>query len=222
MAQAIHPESFSLALENNIERSTKFSSTVWIDQLTPPADIEDQYQFDKHIGDALPVTAEEARLIAVIGVGYVGLHLVELFAPKYNVIAYDVSTKRLESLQATLAHYATVIGTTDTQLLKKATHFLIAVPTAVRADSTIDLTHIKAAIQTVFDHARPGAVIVIESSVAVGMTRELLAPLIKQKFLKAGMSPEVCNYCLPVYAIWSFIELIRSCRELIPVEPSHQ
>lgn len=192
MAHAIQAELLSLDFKNNIGGSEKFPSTVWIDQLTPPADIEDQYEFGKQFEDAPPVTAEEARLVAVIGVGYVGLHLVELFAPKYDVIAYDVSTERLEALQATFANYTTVIGTTDTQLLKKATHFLIAVPTAVRSDSSIDLTHIKAAIQTVFDHARPGAVVVIESSVAVGMTRELLAPLIQQKWLKAGMSPEVC------------------------------
>jgi len=60
----------------------------------------------------------------------------------------------------------------------------------VKADRSIDLTYLSAAIQTVASHARPGSTVVIESSVAVGMTRELLRNLMSAKSIKAGMSPE--------------------------------
>jgi UDP-N-acetyl-D-mannosaminuronate dehydrogenase len=39
-------------------------------------------------------------------------------------------------------------------------------------------------------HARPVSTVVIESSVAVGMTRSLVGPLMSTKGLKGGMSPE--------------------------------
>lgn len=174
------------------EHLRPFTSAVWSSPVTPPAEFNHSFGSERAFDNVRPVTPDEARLIAVVGVGYVGVHLVELFAPKYKVIAFDISAKRLESLQEKFSQYPAIIGTTDTQLLKDATHFLIAVPTVVRPDRSIDLSHIKSAIKTVYDHARPGAVVVIESSVSVGMTRELLTPLIQEKQLKAGMSPEVC------------------------------
>jgi UDP-N-acetyl-D-mannosaminuronate dehydrogenase len=137
-----------------------------------------------------PVSPNENNLIAVIGVGYVGFHLVQVFAPKFSLIAFDVSAKRLDSLQEEFARYLDIISTTDARLLRHATHFLIAVPTVVRPDRSIDLSYLKGAIKMVSDNARRGATVVIESSVAVGMTRELLSPLMRAKGIKAGMSPE--------------------------------
>lgn len=190
MAPTLIDESSILAFKDGLRGGRLPRSTVWSNPLTPPAETED----DLGSVGIRPVSPDEARLVAVIGVGYVGVHLVELFAPKYKVIAYDISAERLESLHETFSQYPAIIGTTETHLLKDATHFLIAVPTSIRSDRTIDLTHINSAIKTVSDNARPGAVVVIESSVAVGMTRELLSPLILQKQLKGGMSPEVCEF----------------------------
>ena len=47
--------------------------------------------------------------------------------------------------------------------------------------------------KTVGKVGRPGSTVVIESSVAVGMTRQLLGPLAQAKGFYAGMSPEVCS-----------------------------
>lgn len=195
MAPALLAEALSLVSESHTENSRLCTSTTRNNLSTPPYELDDQFGTEKALEDVRPVAADEPRHIAVIGVGYVGVHLVELFAQKYKVIAFDVSAKRLESLQDRFSEYPATTGTTDTQLLKDATHFLVSVPTSVRPDRSIDLTHIKSAIKTVSENARPGAVVIIESSVAVGMTRELLKPLVQQKGLKGGMSPEVSYSC---------------------------
>ena len=139
-----------------------------------------------------PVTEDETPLVAVIGVGYVGLHLVTGFSKHYNVIAFDLSQKRLESVAGELLPNARLCLTSDPSRLASATHFLVSVPTLlVPGTSVVDTSYLQSAIDTIAVHARVGATVVIESSVAVGMTRSLLAKIALKHQLKAGMSPEV-------------------------------
>jgi UDP-N-acetyl-D-mannosaminuronate dehydrogenase len=138
-----------------------------------------------------PISPLDDTVVAVVGVGYVGLHLVGTFAQKYPVIAFDVSEKRLKAVQPELSKYQSVTLTKNPTELAQATHFLIAVPTLLLPDKSVDTSYLRNAISTVALYARPGATIVVESSVAVGMTRELLGPLMRSRNLMAGMSPEV-------------------------------
>jgi len=71
------------------------------------------------------------------------------------------------------------------------THILIAVPTLLRPDRSIDSSYLRDALKNVAMYAREGVTVVVESSVTVGMTRQLLGPLAASKKLFAGMSPEV-------------------------------
>ena len=121
--------------------------------------------------------------------GTVGLHLVEAFSTAYNVIAFDVSERRVQEIQKTVA--SNVVCTSNPSHLAEATHFLISVSTILDQGSrTIDISCIQSAIKTITTYARPGSTVIIESSVAVGMTRELLEPLMASKSLLCGMSPE--------------------------------
>ncbi|KAG6093454.1 hypothetical protein E4U30_004310 [Claviceps sp. LM220 group G6] len=131
----------------------------------------------------------EAR-VAVIGVGYVGQHLVEVFSREYQVIGYDVSQARLDQVKRVFSSDARVQFTTSPKELRHATHFLIAVPTLLLPDKRIDSSYLRSALRTVAGNAVTGSTIVIESSVAVGMTRELLGPLAVEQGFYAGMSPE--------------------------------
>ena len=149
-----------------------------------------------------PVTEDEIPLVAVIGVGYVGLHLVTGFSKRYNVIAFDLSQKRLESVAGELLPNPRLSLTSDPSRLGAATHFLVSVPTLlVPGTSVVDTSYLQSAIDTIAAHARVGATVVIESSVAVGMTRSLLAKVALKCHLKAGMSPEVRPLHPSVYAI---------------------
>ncbi|KAK1249649.1 hypothetical protein MKX08_009652 [Trichoderma sp. CBMAI-0020] len=134
--------------------------------------------------------AEPEPLVAVIGVGYVGEHLTDVFSRCFNVLGYDVSETRVKDLAAKYYGNERVRITSDAKDLRGASHFLISVPTLLKEDKTVDTSYLESALATVEKQAAPGSTVVIESSVAVGMTRALLGPLAKRKGLFAGMSPE--------------------------------
>ncbi|GAB1321104.1 hypothetical protein MFIFM68171_11314 [Madurella fahalii] len=136
------------------------------------------------------ITQEEEPFVAVIGIGYVGTHLVESFASQYRVIGFDVSERRIAQLREEFDNENHIEFTTRKEDLMQATHFLISVPTLLREDKTVDTSYLESALETVSSHARPGATVVIESSVAVGMTRSLLGPICLSRRFFGGMSPE--------------------------------
>lgn len=134
----------------------------------------------------------EEPLVAVIGCGYVGTQLIGSFSSHYDVLGFDVSKEQLRRLEEKFrGEKSRVSFTLDPRNLSKATHFLISVPTLLKADKTIDTSYVRSALTNVRKYARPGSTVVIESSVAIGMTRQLLGPLAKEKYFFAGMSPEV-------------------------------
>jgi nucleotide sugar dehydrogenase len=58
----------------------------------------------------------------------------------------------------------------------------------------VDTSKLQNALDTIFACARIGSTIIIESSVAVGMTRSLLGKMVQERQLKACMSPEVGTF----------------------------
>lgn len=127
-------------------------------------------------------------LVAVIGVGFVGEALLKEFGSVYNAIGFDLSPTRLAELEQIFAPYKKVTITGDESMLDSVTHYLISVPTLLKADSSVDRSHLINALAMVIKHVRPGDSIVIESSVQVGTTREILGPY--QSIIHCGMSPE--------------------------------
>ena len=156
---------------------------------TPPTSVSDGHS---ELGLlSTPVQPDDEPVIAVLGVGYVGTHLVESFSRRYNVIGFDVSHLRVRQLRDQYQDNESLEFTENSRDLSRATHFLISVPTLLRPDRTIDSSYLRDAIKTVGTVARRGSTIVVESSVAVGMTRQLLGPLAQASGFFAGMSPEV-------------------------------
>jgi nucleotide sugar dehydrogenase len=127
--------------------------------------------------------------VCIIGVGYVGEHLVEVFSRGYEVIGYDVSAKRVREMQLRFADNDNVTIQSTLDGLSKCNLFCISVPTLLKNDNSIDSSYVEAAAQTVAKVAQPGATIVMESSVSVGMTRTLLGGL-RDKGFFVGFSPE--------------------------------
>ncbi len=144
------------------------------------------------------VDPNESPLVAVIGCGYVGTHLIQAFSRQYDVLGFDVSEQRLEHLRAEFQSEGTrATLTTNPEHLIRATHILVSVPTLVLKDKTIDTSYIRDALSNIDKYARSASTVVIESSVAVGMTRQLLGPLAKKRGFFAGMSPEVSAHLKP-------------------------
>lgn len=151
---------------------------------TPPGEIAS----DDDVLILEPIRPDQEPTVAVIGVGYVGEHLVHVFTHHCPVIAFDVSVARIQTLQRDDRTGA--VFTSKASDIAPATHFLISVPTLLLPNQQVDLSYLRQAIAVVTRHARPGSTVVLESSVAVGMTRTLLGPLAAEKKLHVGMSPE--------------------------------
>jgi UDP-N-acetyl-D-mannosaminuronate dehydrogenase len=119
---------------------------------------------------------------------------VDVFSAHYPVVGFDVSPKRVEQLRAAergRAEERSVRYESDPSALARATHFLVSVPTLLRPDRSVDMSYLESALKTVGTYGRTGATVVIESSVSIGATRNLLGPLAAERGFLAGMSPEV-------------------------------
>ncbi|KOS21679.1 UDP-N-acetyl-D-glucosamine 6-dehydrogenase [Escovopsis weberi] len=164
----------------------------------------------------LIVHRRETPLIVVIGVGYVGEHLVNVFSRRFNVIGYDISPARAELLSLRFQGNRRVLITSSTSCLRLGTHFLIAVPTLLRPDKTVDSSFLRSALEAVASNARPGSTVVIESSVAVGMTRQLLGPIARSKRFYAGMSPERVDPGRTEPPAYSIPKIVSGLDDIIP------
>lgn len=144
------------------------------------------------LGDSDRIEEDDEPLVAVIGCGYVGTQLIGSFSTKYDVLGFDVSKEQLRKVEEEHGGEGSRTSfTLDPRDLTRATHFLISVPTLLKADKTIDTSYVRSALMNIRKYARQGSTVVIESSVAIGMTRQLLGPLAEEKGFYAGMSPEV-------------------------------
>ncbi|SPO30525.1 related to UDP-N-acetyl-D-mannosamine 6-dehydrogenase [Ustilago trichophora] len=131
--------------------------------------------------------------VLVVGVGFVGAHLMERFSSAYEVVAFDVSENRCQYLRKVHCNNPNVTFISDLEADDRTKSFdlcLVSVPTLLTADlSQVDQTHIRSAFNMVSRIAQPGSTVVVESSVTVGMTRELFSPLLA-KGVHVGFSPE--------------------------------
>ncbi|KAH7194766.1 hypothetical protein DER44DRAFT_677461 [Fusarium oxysporum] len=162
------------------------------------------------------VTPDDIPVVAVVGVGYVGTHLVSSFSSRHQVIGFDVSERRIQDLRQEFKGNENVIFSRTRNDLVAATHFLISVPTLLRPNKSIDSSYLCDALKMVGQVARRGSTIVIESSVAVGMTRELVGPIAKRLALFAGMSPERVDPGRTEPPVKSIPKIISGLDDILP------
>ncbi|KAK4540366.1 hypothetical protein LTR36_009323 [Oleoguttula mirabilis] len=184
---------------------------------TPPpdAEISQQYFEGSDVASLEKRRLPSHAIVAVIGVGFVGFQLACAFGKVYEVIAFDIDPRRLLEVHLQLAGKR-VRCTSNPSEIAAATHFLISVPTGLYHDKTVDTRHLESAIALVAEHARPGSTVIIESSVAVGMTRQLMHSVMLSKSLKAGMSPERVDPGRTHPTIESIPKIISGLDELMP------
>ena len=128
------------------------------------------------------------KTIGVIGCGYVGFSLINSFKNSYNIIGYDISKNRINELNNKF-NFNNVEFTDNELKLSECNVYLIAVPTNIKSDGTINLEHIKSAKTTLLKYIKPQDIIVVESSIYVGGTREIFNDLLSQN-IYIGFSPE--------------------------------
>ncbi len=151
------------------------------------------------------------KTIAVVGLGYVGLPLAVEFGKKRRVIGFDISEARVQALRAgqdatrevdadelKAAKHLTYTSKLDD--LKSCGVFIVAVPTPIDNAKRPDLLLLQKASESVGRVISRGGVVIFESTVFPGCTRDVCIPIIEQiSGLKynvdffAGYSPERIN-----------------------------
>jgi UDP-N-acetyl-D-glucosamine/UDP-N-acetyl-D-galactosamine dehydrogenase len=151
------------------------------------------------------------RGFAVIGLGYVGLPVALALAKKFErVVGFDISQQRISALRDAKDTTGEVTEaalrktrlrfTDDPRTLNEASFFIVTVPTPIDAERRPDLSPLEAACALIGPHLRAGSVVVFESTVYPGLTREFCGPRLAAASglrqgidFKLGYSPERIN-----------------------------
>lgn len=147
------------------------------------------------------------NLIGVIGLGYVGLPLINEISKKFQTIGYDKNKKRIDELNRRFdnTHEVTRINkkirfTNTLAKLKDCKFIIVCVPTPIYENKKPDLRNLKSACEDISKIMSIGTIVVFESTVYPGCTetfcREILEKNSKLKYNKdffLGYSPERIN-----------------------------
>ncbi len=151
------------------------------------------------------------RGFAVVGLGYVGLPVALALAKQFTpVIGFDISSRRIDELrngrdvtgevsEAEL-RASRLILSSDPDALDQASFFIVTVPTPIDSARHPDLSPLESACALIGPRLRPGSVVVFESTVYPGLTRDICGPLLAKSSglrqgidFKLGYSPERIN-----------------------------
>ena len=139
--------------------------------------------------------------IAIIGAGYVGMPLAQVFADAgKKVVLIDVDQTIVDGINRGESHIddvpsgelkklvddERVTATVDYDAVKEAAAILIALPTPLSSQREPDLSIVGSAAAEIAPRLREGQLVVLESTTYPGTTRELLEPILEQSGLKAG------------------------------------
>ena len=160
------------------------------------------------------------RVIAVVGLGYVGLPLAIEYGKKYRVIGFDIFEPRVAELQAGKDHTleADLVGmkqardlyettkkvgltlTSDISELKQVNTYIVTVPTPIDRFNTPNLKPLLNASELIGKTLNRGDIVIYESTVYPGCTEEDCVPVLEKfsglKFNQdfyCGYSPERIN-----------------------------
>ncbi len=133
---------------------------------------------------------ENNEIIAVVGLGYVGLPLALALAEYYTVVGVDTNHNRIADLkQGVDSNHeiaSSVIGSakqisysTAIADAKHCTVFIVTAPTPIDADYQPDLTLLKGATSSVATVFKKGDMVVFESTVCPGTTDDVCIPMIE-------------------------------------------
>jgi len=151
------------------------------------------------------------RGFAVVGLGYVGLPVALALAKKFEpVVGFDISGRRVAALRRAedTTGEVTPAALRETRLqfsddphtLGGASFFIVTVPTPIDAERRPDLSSLEAACALIGPHLQKRALVVFESTVYPGLTREFCGPRLAAASglrqgidFKLGYSPERIN-----------------------------
>ncbi|HEY3227552.1 MAG TPA: nucleotide sugar dehydrogenase [Planctomycetota bacterium] len=127
-------------------------------------------------------------VVAVVGLGYVGLPLARLFSARgFRVLGFDSDPAKIRALKAGKSYIASVPTlnkrfepTARFARLSEADAIVICVPTPLTDRGLPDLTAVRRTADVVARQLRRGRLVVLESTTYPGTTREELLPRLRK------------------------------------------
>lgn len=141
-------------------------------------------------------------VVAVIGLGYVGLPLILGFeGAGFPVLGLDVDTKKTEALRAGRSYIKHIPSDTvaaavgrgrfdlsgDLADVARADAIIICLPTPLTKQREPDLSYIETTARAIAPHLRRGQIVILESTTWPGTTVEVLVPILESSGLKSGV-----------------------------------
>lgn len=140
-------------------------------------------------------------VIAVVGLGYVGLPLaVEKAKAGYTVIGFDIQEKRVNQVNQGINYIGDVVNedltkivnakqlkaTTDYSLMKDVDAVAICVPTPLDIYKQPDTSYVESSAAEISSYLHEGMLVVLESTTYPGTTEEILKPILEESGLTCG------------------------------------
>ncbi len=173
-------------------------------------------------------------VVAVIGLGYVGLPMAVQFARKgFSVIGIDTSKKRVTRLKKGISYIGDVDDkdiseavaskrftvTTSAKPLSGCDVVIICVPTPLNRALKPDISYILSASKILKQNSRAGQLVILESTTYPGTTRDIIMPVLAGREGKAGkdfflaFSPERIDPGNPRYDFSNIPKLVGGITE---------
>lgn len=144
----------------------------------------------------------KTAVVAVIGLGYVGLPLaVEKAKAGYKTLGFDVQEHKVKMVNEGHNYIGDVVdselkdivskglfsATSDFSIVKDADFIAICVPTPLDEYQQPDISYVKNSAMEVSKYLKRGSIVVLESTTYPGTTEELLLPILEDgSGLKCG------------------------------------
>ena len=141
------------------------------------------------------------RDVAIVGAGYVGVPLAQVFAEAgLRVVLVDVDAGRVDTLNrgesyiedvssaelAPLVDAGSIAASTDYDEVRDSDAILVALPTPLSVNREPDLSIVLGAAREIAERLRPGHLVVLESTTYPGTTRDEVLPILAAGGLQVG------------------------------------
>ena len=145
--------------------------------------------------------ADKSAVIGIIGLGYVGLPLIDAFTRAgFRCQGFDVDQSKIDSLKAGKSYIKHISSEKvagwiegdklepicDMTRLGESDVLLICVPTPLNKSRDPDLKYVELTGEAIAKTLRPGQLVILESTTYPTTTRDVLMPILEKSGLKCG------------------------------------
>jgi len=167
------------------------------------------------------------KIVAIIGLGYVGLPLALAFGRVMPTVGFEISVEKVDAyrngfdptgeMAEELFDRAEKLSyTTNASDISTADFIVVAVPTPVDNAHTPDLTPVIKASEIVGRNLKKGSIVIFESTVYPGVTEDICVPILERESglkcggdgFKVGYSPERVNPGDKVHTLERIVKVV--------------